>query len=189
LALRYNINQLGFLSAKIDPAQKQEIIASLEAIWKKIDPVHTIDYMMLEAEIDDAYRQAGFQDILVIVGYITFLAVTLACLGMLGMAMYSTQTRVKEVGIRKVMGASVSEIVFLLSQSFMFLIALAIVIGVPISIYLGTMFLNIYAYKIQIGFLLVATGVSTILLLGLLIVCSQTAKAALANPVRSLRYE
>lgn len=189
LALRYKTNDLNFLSAKIVSSQKETVIASLQTIWKKLDPIHTIDYMMLEEEIDDAYRQAGMKDILIIVGYITFLAVTLACLGMLGMAMYATQIRVKEVGVRKVMGASVIDVVLLLSTSFMLLIGLAVAIGVPVSIFLGGFFLDLYAYKIEITPSLILTGISLIAVLGLLTICSQTIKAAISNPVRSLRYE
>lgn len=189
LALRYNLSELAYLSAQIDPTQKESTIASIESIWKKLDPIHTIEYMMLDEEIDDAYRQAGMNDVLVIVGYITFLAVTLACLGMLGMAMYATQVRVKEVGVRKVMGASVMDVVFLLSKSFMVLIGTAILIGAPISFWLGDLFLSLYAYKIEIGPLLLGFGVSIIALLGLIIVCTQTVKAAVSNPVDSLRYE
>jgi putative ABC transport system permease protein len=189
LALRYGPHELGFLSAKIVPTQKEAVIASIQTIWKKLDPVHTIDYMMLEEEIDDAYRQAGMKDILVIVGYISFLAVALACLGMLGMAMYATQTRIKEVGVRKVMGASVKDVVILLSKSFMVLSAVAVVLGVPASIFMSNLFLELYAYKIQVTPLLIFGGISIISGLGLIIICSQTIKVAITNPVKSLRYE
>ncbi|CAN0487044.1 unnamed protein product [Phaeothamnion confervicola] len=124
-----------------------------------------------------------------IVGYIAFLAVTLACLGMLGMAMYATQTRVKEVGVRKVMGASVANVVMLLSRSFMILILIAVIIGVPVSILVGSLFLELFAYRIEISPLLVMGGIVIIAGLGLLIVCSQTIRAARSNPVQSLRYE
>lgn len=189
LALRYDAKNLNFLSAKITPAQKDFVMASVESIWKKIDPVHSIDYMMMDEEINDAYRQAGMKDIMIIVGYITFLAVTLACLGMLGMAMYSTQTRVKEVGVRKVMGASVTDVVMLLSKSFMILIGAAVIIGVPVGILLGGVFLDLYAYKIVVTPLLIGSGIFIVVSLGLIIICSQTIKAAVSNPVKSLRYE
>lgn len=189
LALRYGKSGLNYLSTKIAPSQKEAVIASIQSIWKKYDPTHTIDYMMFEEEIDDAYRQAGMKDILVIVGYVTFLAVTLACLGMLGMAMYATQTRIKEVGVRKVMGASVRDVVILLSKSFMLLIGIAVIVGVPISILIGSVFLDEYAYKIEITPLLILGGISIIAILGLIIICSQTIKAAISNPVKSLRYE
>ena len=189
VALRYNKRGLAFVSMKIVATQKDAVIASVESIWKKLDPVHTIEYRMMDQEIDDAYQQSGLDDILVIVGYITFLAVTLACLGMLGMAMYSTQTRIKEVGVRKVMGASVSDVVILLSKSFMWLIGIAVILGVPASIFLGNLFLEQYAYKIEITALLIMSGILIIAILGLVIICSQTIKAAVSNPVKSLRYE
>lgn len=189
LALRYNANELAYLSAMIDPEKKAEVVAGIQAIWKKLDNIHSIEWMMMEDEIDDAYRQAGFKDILIIVGYITFLAVVLACLGMLGMAMYATQIRVKEVGVRKVMGASVMEMVVLLSRSFMMLIGISAVIGAPASYFLGEIFLNELAYKIEITPLLLLAGVSVVAGLGLIVICSQTINAAGSNPVKSLRYE
>jgi putative ABC transport system permease protein len=189
LALRYSDSDFAYLSAKIDPRQKQAIVSALEATWKKLDPIHPIEWMMMEEEIDDAYRQAGMHDVLIIVGYITFIAVTLACLGMLGMAMYTTQTRVKEIGVRKVMGASVSDIVYLLSRSFLLMIGLAIFIGVPVSFLLGDLFLSMYAYRIEITPLLLFSGSGIIASLGLLMICSQTMRAALSDPVKSLRYE
>jgi putative ABC transport system permease protein len=189
LALRYNLNGLQFVSIKIAPNQKETVAASVQAIWKKLDPIHTLDMQMMEEEIDDAYEQAGMKDIVIIVGYIAFLAVTLACLGMLGMAMYATQVRIKEVGVRKVMGASVSDLVVLLSKSFMTLIGIAVVIGVPISFFLGKLFLDTYAYKIDITAWIMLTGISIIAGLGLIVISSQTIKTALSNPVNSLRYE
>lgn len=189
LALRYNKNELAYASLKIVPAQKAAILASIEPIWKRLDPVHQLEYAMMDEEIDNAYRESGFSDILVIIGYITFLAVTLACLGMLGMAMYATQTRVKEVGVRKVMGASVSNVVILLSRSFMILILIAVILGVPVSIFFGSFFLEMFAYRIEISPLLIMGGIFVIAGLGLLIICSQTIRAARRNPVKSLRYE
>lgn len=189
VALRYDKNQLAYASMKIIPEQKSAVLASLEPIWKKLDAVHSLEYRMMEEEIDNAYRESGFSDILVIIGYITFLAVTLACLGMLGMAMYATQTRVKEVGVRKVMGASVTNVVVLLSRSFMLLILIAVILGVPVSIFFGSFFLEMFAYRIEISPLLVMSGIFVIAGLGLLIICSQTFRAARTNPVKSLRYE
>jgi putative ABC transport system permease protein len=189
VALRYNLSNLGYLSARIVPSQKDIVVASVESIWKKLDPVHPIEWKMMDEEIDEAYQQGGFFDILNIVGYISFLAVSLACLGMLGMAMYSTQTRFKEIGVRKVMGASVREITILLSRTFIILLGIACVIGIPIGYFLGEQFLNTYAYKIQISPLLILTGIVLVGGLGIVTICSQTWKAASSNPVKSLRYE
>lgn len=189
LGLRYNLRQLNYLSAKINPSQKETVIVAVEGIWKKFDPNHPLDYRMMDEEIDGAYHESGMHDLLVIVGYITFLAVTLACLGMLGMAMYATQIRIKEVGVRKVVGASVSDVVVLLSKSFMLLIGIAVIIGIPISFLLGSLFLDSFAYKIEITPMLFVAGIAIITGPGLLIICTQTIKTAISNPVKSLRYE
>ena len=187
--MRYNPANLAYLSAKIVPGEKEIIIASLESIWKKLDPAHPLEWKMMEDEIDDAYRQAGFIDILNIVGYISVLAVTLACLGMLGMAMYSTQTRMKEIGVRKVMGASAEAITMLLSTSFLWLLGISALVAIPIGYFFGAQFLDTYAYKIEITPLLILSAVSIVGLLGIATICSQTWKAASSDPVKTLRYE
>ncbi len=189
LALRYTSSEVTILSAKIEENKKDEVVASLIPIWKKLDPIHPLEYHMMDEEIDQAYIDAGFTDIISVVGYIAFLAISLACLGMLGMAMYATQIRVKEIGVRKVMGASVSNITVLLSRSFLWMIGIAVGIGTPISFFLGGLFLDNYAYKVEITASLVLFGISIIALLGMITICSQTIKAAAANPVTSLRYE
>jgi putative ABC transport system permease protein len=133
VAFRYATSELNMLSARILPDKKEDVLMALAPIWKKLDPVHPLEYHMMEEEIDQAYVDAGFTDIISVVGYIAFLAICLACLGMLGMAMYASQTRVKEIGVRKVMGAGIADITLLLSKSFMWLIGFAIVIGTPVS--------------------------------------------------------
>ncbi len=189
LALRYNPQGWSYLSARIAPGQQDVVIASLEAIWKKLDPAHPIDWKMMDDEIDDAYARAGLFDILNIVAYISILSVTLACLGMLGMAMYSTQTRMKEIGVRKVMGASATSITLLLSKSFLVLIGVAGLIAAPIAIYLGQMFLDMFAYKIEVTPLIIIAGLVIVGGLGCMTISSQTWRAAASNPVKTLRYE
>jgi len=189
LALRYNKRGLGYASARIVPGQEDAVKAHLLSTWKRFDAVHELQAQMMSDEIDDNYRNNGFYDMVKVVGYVCFLAITLACLGILGMAMYSTQTRVKEIGIRKVMGAGSWQVVFVLSRSFLMLIAMALVIGVPAGYFVGSMFLESFAYKITISFGLIATGVLTIVILGSITIASQALRAARANPVNSLRYE
>jgi putative ABC transport system permease protein len=189
LALRFKPDQFAYLSAKIIPSQKEVVVASIESIWKKLDPIHPVEWKMMADEIDDAYVQAGFLDIVNIVTYISFIAISLACLGMLGMAMYSTQTRMKEIGVRKVMGASAAEITLLLSKSFIFLLGIAAIMGTPAGYFLGATFLTQYAYKIQISPILMTCGIFTVGLLGIITIGSQTWRAASSNPIKSLRYE
>lgn len=189
LALRYDYQELGFLSARIVPERKAELITAIEAVWKKIDPVHAFDARMMDEEIDGAYTDSGLVDIVKIVGYISFLAVTIACLGMLGMAMFATQTRLKEIGVRKVMGAGSWDVVFLLSRGFLILIAIAGCIGTPLGYFLGSTLLSNYAYKAPISVVILFSGLALMTLLGTLTIGSQTMAAARRNPVDSLRYE
>jgi putative ABC transport system permease protein len=189
LALRYNPKAINYLSVHIHPSQKESIVEAMRQVWKKFDPVHPMEYAMMEDEIDEAYRQSGMSDVLVILGYITILVISISCMGMLGMAMYAAQVRVREVGIRKVMGATVVDMMLLLGQSFMALIGMAILVGVPISYFAGRAFLEGFAYRIEITPALLAGATAAIAGLGLVIVCSQTLRVATSNPTRWLRSE
>jgi putative ABC transport system permease protein len=189
LALRNSSSDFRLMSVKLSGDDILTFITRLEPIWKKHDPVHALEWNTMEGELDKAYTDAGFSDVYTIVGYIAFVAVSLACLGMLGMAMYSAQTRTKEIGVRKVLGATVTDVVLLLSRSFMILIGVAVLIGVPIGYFLSDQFLNTYAYKIEITPWLILSGITFLVVLGALTISSQTIRAAFTNPVRSLRYE
>ncbi|MGE0772843.1 MAG: ABC transporter permease [Cyclobacteriaceae bacterium] len=189
IALRNSESQFGLLSVKLTNSDVQRFVTHLEPIWKKHDPVHPLVWNTMTAELDNAYKDAGFTDIYTIVGYIAFVAISLACLGMLGMAMYAAKTRTKEIGVRKVMGATVADVVMLLSKSFMILIAIAVVIGVPVGFMLSDLFLSNYAYKIEITPWLILSGITFLGVLALVTISSQTLRAATTNPVDSLRYE
>ena len=189
LALRYNTGQLNILNAQIDTRRKEAIVMALEAAWKKIDPVHPIQWQMMSDEIDQAYVDGGFTDVLVITGYVAFMSIGLACLGMLGMAMYAAQTRVKEIGVRKVLGASVMQVVILLNASFLKLIGMAVIAGAPVAYWLGTVVLSNYAYRIDVTPWIILSGVVVIAGLGMITICSQTIRAASSNPADSLRWE
>jgi putative ABC transport system permease protein len=189
LAFRYRPQDFSMLSIAYDSSAYKNVSAALGSIWKNLDPVHPIQYTTMENDIDNTYIESGYTDIVKIIGYVSFLAITLACLGMLGMVMYSTQLKIKEVGVRKVLGASVKDVTILLSRSFVILIIISVVIGIPIGYVLGNLVLQNFVYKISNTWLLVLLAILIIGLLGLITICSQTIKAAIANPVRSLRTE
>jgi putative ABC transport system permease protein len=189
LAFRYRPQDFSMLSIAYDSSAYKNVSAALGPIWKNLDPVHPIQYTTMENDIDNTYIESGYTDIVKIIGYVSFLAITLACLGMLGMVMYSTQLKIKEVGVRKVLGASVKDVTILLSRSFVILIIISVVIGIPIGYVLGNLVLQNFVYKISNTWLLVLLAILIIGLLGLITICSQTIKAAIANPVRSLRTE
>ncbi len=189
LAFRYRPADFQIMSIAFEPGAEERLVAALSPIWKKIDPVHPLQHSLMHDEITDAYEVSGFTDVLKIMQYVSFLSIVLACLGILGMVMYQTQLRIKEISVRKVMGAGVKDVTLLLSRSFMWLIAIGIVIGIPLSFLLGNLFLENYAYRISNVLWLILTGVLITGLLGLVTICSQTIKAAMNNPAKSLRSE
>lgn len=188
LAFRYNPTQ--FTIANINYVGDYDVVNhKIKSIWAGLDTTHPIEMRTMTDEIDKAYSDSGFTDVITILGYIAFLAVSLACLGMLGMAMYTTQTRVKEIGLRKALGASVSNVVLLLSRSFLILIGVGIAIGTPVAYYLGDLIISNYAYRITITPLMLFSGVLLLVVLGIITISSQTLLAARKNPVDSLRYD
>jgi putative ABC transport system permease protein len=189
LAFRYRPQDFAMLSIAVDPAALTSVAPAIAAIWKKYDVVHPIEYTTMEKDIDNTYIETGYTDIIKIIGYISFLAITLASLGMLGMVMYSTQLKIKEVGVRKVLGASVKDVTILLSRSFIILIAISVLIGIPLGYLLGNFFLQNFAYRISNTWLLIISAIGIIGFIGLITICSQTIKAAMSNPVKSLRTE
>lgn len=186
VAFRYNVANVSMATIRVAKDNLHPMMGQIETIWKKMDS-HPIDMRILSSEIDQAYE--SFFDIINIVGYITALAITLACLGILGMAMYTTQTRVKEVGVRKIMGASVGDILMLLSKSYLILILVAVVIAAPLSYFLGTQFLSMFAFKISITPWLLLVGIGFLVALATATIATQTLRAAVSNPVESLRCE
>ncbi len=187
VAFRYDPGNVGLLSVVVNGEHK--IVASrMEAVWKKLEQ-RPFEWTMMSEEIDQAYKDAGFEDIISIIGYITITAVTLSGLGMLGMVMYTTEARVKEVGVRKILGAGVRDVLLLLSNSFLIMVCIGVALGIPVSILLGNMFLETYAYKVPISFWTIAGGAFSLLVVTAFIVGSQTLRAARSNPVNALRHD
>jgi len=176
-----------FVALKIQPAQVAQTIDDLKRTWESFFPNRPFVYSFL----DDQF--ARFYEAEQIAGKLTsifsILTIVIACLGLFGLAAYTTERRTKEIGIRKVLGSSVSNIVALLFKEFVKLVLIANVIAWPIAYFALNQFLQVYAYRISINWLtFVVVGASTFLL-ALLTVSTQALKAALANPVEALRYE
>jgi putative ABC transport system permease protein len=121
--------------------------------------------------------------------YIAFLAIFIACLGLFGLAAFTAEQRTKEIGVRKVLGATVPGIILLLSKDFLKLVAIACVIAIPLGYFVAQKWLEDFAYHIDlgVGIFLAASGLAV--LIALVTVSYQAIKAAVANPVKSLRYE
>lgn len=189
LVIRNDFLKARYLSVRTATGQDDQVLAAIPGIWSEVDPIHPLEMKRMNDEIDEAYVASGFMDLVTIVGYISFMLSTIACFGMLAMAMYSTRTRIKEIGIRKVLGASSAQIVLIISKSFLIMVGIAISIGLPIGYFLGDTFISSYAYRIEITVGMLMAGALLLAFLGIITIASQAVSAARNNPVDALRCE
>jgi putative ABC transport system permease protein len=187
LAMRIESERNSLLSVKVPAAQLPQTIASIEERWKSIEPRKPFSYYFLDEFFDRQYR--GEERFGTLFLNFAILAIFISCLGLLGLSSYSTIQRTKEIGIRKVMGASVSNIVNLLSKDFLLLIGVSFLIAAPLSWYFMHGWLNEFAYRINISWwVFIAAGFAA-LIIALFTISYQALRAAIANPVKSLRTE
>ncbi|HRI60611.1 MAG TPA: ABC transporter permease [Saprospiraceae bacterium] len=186
-ALRFLPKSCAVMHVRLAPGDPGPALMAIESIWKKTDPVHPFEAAFMEEKMRNAYRDIELMGGLL--GFFAVLGLSLACLGLLGMVTYTVSTKVKEIGIRKVVGASVVQVTLLLSRKFLIMLGIAVVIALPVGYLLSDMILGMFAYRISAGFVILGGCAALLLVFGLLAVGTQTVRAALANPVRSLRSE
>lgn len=186
MALRYYPGDFRILNLKVKDPYDTSFEAFLQKSWVDLGSTLPLQYYVYEDQFFEKWIHA---EETTFVGSLAAMAIFIACLGLLGVVMYSMETRIKEIGIRKVIGASAVSLTTLLSQDFLKLLFLAGAFALPAGYWAGTVFLQEYAYRITIGVELLSVGFGIVLLLGLVIISSQTIRAALANPVDSLRNE
>ena len=143
----------------------------------------------MEVQLAESFAMVFIKKLLNLIGSMAFFSVFIACLGLLGIATYSTEVRVKEVGIRKVMGASVANVVVLLSKDFFKLIIVAVVIVVPLAWLASKQVLQLFDNQMALGVGIFVVSVGLLLTLALITIGSQTIKAGFTNPVDTLRHE
>ena len=175
------------LVIRLRAGRVNQAVASVEAEWKRFVPDTPLDYTFLDREFAQAYRTE--QQTGQVFGVFTALAIFIACLGLFGLATFTAEQRTKEIGVRKVLGASVASIVTLLSKDFMKLVLVAIVIASPMAWYAMHRWLQDFAYKIDIEWWVFGLAGLLAVSIALLTVSFQSIKAALMNPVKSLRSE
>lgn len=172
---------------KTKGSEAQQAIASVESLWKEHNAGFPFKYSFLDTDYDNMYRSDQRTGSLF--NIFSIIAILVSCLGLLGLSTYTAEQRKKEIGVRKVLGSSVANIVRLLSKDFMVLVTLAIVVAVPVAWWAMQNWLEGFAYRIEIkawvfviaGFLAISIAIVT--------VSFQAIKAAIANPVKSLRTE
>lgn len=186
LAIRVHPGHPRHLLVRMRAGQSQEVLVFLQEKWEAATTA-PFEYTFLDQQFDQLYR--ADEDLGRIFGYFAGLAIFIASLGLFGLTTFSVEQRTKEVGVRKVLGASVTNIVTLLSKDFLWLVALSTLIAIPVAYFAMNRWLESFAYRIMIGpsVLLLAVGIA--LLIALVTVSFQAVKAALADPVKSLRYE
>jgi putative ABC transport system permease protein len=187
LALMYDAEQVRLLQVRY-AGDREGAIASIEKAWDRVNPGLKADYKDVEAEIKFFYNTI-FGDVVHILGVIASLAIMISCLGLLGMAMYNIETRMKEICIRKVLGSSDQQLIVLLSKGFLKLLIFSVVIGTPLAYFLNNLWLQYIAYHTDVSFGVIAMGALILIVLGGVTVGSQTLRAAVSNPVDNLKNE
>lgn len=187
LIFRYYPSVTGFYSVKVQTGNLPETIDNIEQEWDLAFAGNPFEYFFLDDYFNEQYKaEMRFGKVF---GLFAGLAIFIACLGLFGLASYMTKYRTKEIGIRKALGASVSNIWLLLSRDFSSLVIVATVLAVPISWYIIHLWLQDFAYRITISWWLFALPALMLMFIALFSVSFQTTKSALSNPVDALRDE
>jgi putative ABC transport system permease protein len=186
LAMIYQADN-GAISVKMHSADLPGLMSKIEDKWKSLSPGQTFNYSFMDQDFDATYRvEQRFGSM-----FISFssLAIIIACLGLFGLAAYAAEQRNKEIGIRKVLGANISSIVGMLSMDFIKLVFISILIASPLAWYAMSKWLQGFAYRVDMHWYLLAIAGGTAVLIAFVTISFQSIKAALANPVDSLRSE
>ena len=175
------------LFVRIAAGQTSEALAGFEQIYKKFNPEYPFEYRFLDDQFEDAYRSE------IVIGGLAnvfaFVAILIACLGLFGLASFTAEQRTREIGIRKVLGASVSSVVALLSREFLMLVGGAFLVAAPIAYYVMNGWLDEFTFHTELGVGVLATAGASAILIAWMTVSYQAIRAAAANPVTSLRSE
>ena len=180
-------NSIGVASFKITTTNTKTLISQIEKKWKTLAPEMPFSYRFLSDSFDQMYRSEQRAGTVAIV--FASLAILIACLGLFGLVTYMSEQRKKEIGIRKVLGASVSKVVVMLSKDFLILVAISSVIAFPVAWWAMNKWLQDFEYRININIWVFVIAGLAALLIAMLTVSYQAIKAAISNPVKSLRTE
>jgi len=174
-------------SLKIRSGNVRSTIASVQKTWSSFFPADPFNYYFLDELFDQQYK--ADQRFGKVFGLFAFLAIIIACFGLLGLSAYNVLQRTKEIGIRKVLGASVQNVLYILSKDFIILVLIAFIIAIPVTWWIMHNWLQDFAYRIDIKLWVFAVAGILGILIALLTISFQALKAAVANPVKSLRTE
>jgi putative ABC transport system permease protein len=187
LSMRIEPNGCSLVSVKVSAINLPATISAIENKWNALIPARPFSYFFLDEFFDEQYKsEQRFGKLFL---NFAILAIIISCLGLLGLASYSTMQRTREIGIRKVLGATIPNIVNLLSKDFLILVGIAIIIASPIAWFAMHKWLEDFAYRIPISWWIFAAAALTATLIAMFTVSFQAIRAAVSNPVKSLRTE
>lgn len=187
LLLTYQPDQFRFLNIKYANLTQEEAAEIIESSWREFDKIHPFEVHHYQYELDDMYGE--FEDIAKIVGLVAVLAIIIACIGQFGMILHHVELKTKEVGIRKVLGSGVTQMVVLLSKNFYWLIGIALLAGSPVAWFINQGWTSRLGYHIDVDWQIMTLGIVIVIVLSSLSILWLTVKAANTNPVKTLRYE
>ena len=187
LVLRIDPGNMWCISVKFSPGNLKDQLAVLESEWKKIAPEYPATYQFVDETIERQYKAE--QNTGVLIGSFSALAILIACLGLLGLTAFMTEQRKKEIGVRKVLGSSVSGIVLMLSKDFARLIVIAFIVVTPLAWYAMNQWLSDFAYQVPVNPLVFVSAGMVVLVIAFASVFYQSMKAAVVNPSDTLRNE
>jgi putative ABC transport system permease protein len=187
LVIQYQPYRVNYLLAKVSGGNIPSVISSLESSVKQIAPSAVFNYSFVDEQMNRLYESENRMS-QIFKGFAAF-AILISCLGLLGLSAYAARIRTKEISIRKVLGASVTRVVMLLSKDFVTLVMIAIAIALPLSWWTMSKWLEGFAYKVNIDFLIFLISGAFAIVVALITVGFQGVKAAIVNPVKSLKTE
>lgn len=176
------------INVKIKSNDMQSTMAKIVSVWKKFDRVHLFKAKFYDEEIEEAYSE--FSAMIKIIGFLSFLAISISSMGLFGMVAFTTETRLKEISIRKVMGASSGSLIFLLSRGFLVMLSISALIALPITyIFFEKYVLTNFPYHTPVQIAELFIGLLAVLLIAFVMIGSQAMKATRSNPVKVLKSE
>lgn len=187
LVFFYRPKSLSCYSIKVSAKDLPQLIVNAKKIWENYFPKDPFNYFFLDELYNRQYTEN--QRFGVVFGLFAFLAITIACFGLLGLSAYNVLQRTKEIGIRKLLGASSSNLLYILSRDFLVLVLIALVIAIPITRFAMNSWLQGFAYRIQISWWVYAVAGISAIVIAMATICFESLKAAMANPVKSLKTE
>jgi putative ABC transport system permease protein len=180
-------NSFDNILVRLEPGKSKEALAGIETVCRAMNPDYPFTYSFVDEGYQQQYKSETIVGILATI--FTFLAIFIACLGLFGLAAFTAEQRTKEIGVRKVLGASVANIVTLLSKDFLKLVLIAIIMATPVAWWVMHQWLQEFAYRVHISWWVFVLAGLLAIAIAIITISFQSIKAALMSPAKSLKSE